>query len=158
MGKTTLIVIAILALLLISGIAIARYKGFCEPEGRINWVTERIGDKLELDDQQRNQLTQLKNHAVDIMQVMREERKNTAEEAIALLDSPKLDREWARRLIEEKQIQVANAADQLVDHFADFSDNLSEDQRNKLQEMIQHHRGHRHCGFMCNRSDTAVQN
>ncbi|MCU7845706.1 MAG: periplasmic heavy metal sensor [Candidatus Thiodiazotropha sp. (ex Monitilora ramsayi)] len=144
MGKTTLIVIAILALLLISGVAIARYKGFCGPEGRITWVTERIGDKLELDDQQRNQLAQLKNQAVDIMQEMREERKNTAEEAIALLDSPKLDREWARRLIEEKQTQLASAADQLIDHFADFSDNLNEDQRNKLQEMIQHHRSHRH--------------
>ncbi|MCU7811854.1 MAG: periplasmic heavy metal sensor [Candidatus Thiodiazotropha sp. (ex Notomyrtea botanica)] len=158
MGKTTLIIVAILALLLISGVAIARYKGFCNgPEGRISWVTERLGKKLDLDETQRTQLTQLKDQTLDIMQEMRDERESTAETTIALLDSPTLDREQARQLVAEKQTQLASAADQLIDVFADFSDNLRDDQRSKLQEMIQHHRDRRHCGF-CNRSETATQN
>ncbi|MCU7809402.1 MAG: periplasmic heavy metal sensor, partial [Candidatus Thiodiazotropha sp. (ex Semelilucina semeliformis)] len=108
MGKTTLIIVAILALLLISGVAIARYKGFCNgPEGRISWVTERLGKKLDLDETQRTQLTQLKDQTLEIMQEMRDERESTAETAIALLDSPTLDREQARQLVAEKQTQLA---------------------------------------------------
>ncbi len=159
MGKSAIIVIVILALLMVSGIAIARYKGFCNgPEGRMNWVTERIDKKLDLDEQQRNQLTELKDQTLTIMQEMRSERESTSEAALALLDSPKFNREAARRLVDEKQTQLATAADQLIDHFGDFSDTLTDEQRAKLQEMIQHHRNHRHCGFNCNRGETATQN
>jgi Spy/CpxP family protein refolding chaperone len=159
MGKTTIIVIAILVLLTISGIAIARYKGFCNgPEGRINWLTERIDKKLDLDDQQRSQLTELRDQTLNIMQEMRSNRDSTADTALALLDAPTFNREAARRLVDEKQTRLVKVTDQLIDHFADFSDSLRDDQRTKLREMIQHHRGYRHCGFHCIPSDAATHN
>ena len=157
MGKTTMIVIALLALLLISGYAVARYKGFCAgPEGRLDWAAKRLGSKLDLNQTQESQLLQFKNQALEIVQDMRDERTTTAEAAIALLDTPQLDREQARRLVQEKQAQLASAADRLVDAFADFSDQLSDTQRRKLQEMIRQHRARSHCHFACDEPDNAA--
>ena len=158
MGKTTMIIIALLALLLISGYAVARYKGFCAgPEGRLDWAAKRLGSKLDLNQTQESQLLQFKNQALEIVQDMRAERTTTAEAAIALLDTPKMDREQARQLVREKQAQLASAADRLVDAFADFSDNLSDGQRHKLQEMIRQHRARGHCHFACGEPERAVQ-
>lgn len=158
MGKTTIIVIAVLALLLISGLVIARYKGFCSgPEGRLDWAAKRLGGKLELDQTQQTQLMHFKDQVMVILQEFRDERPATTEAAIALLDAPSLDREQARRLLREKQTRLASAADRLVDAFADFSDTLNDRQRSRLQEMIRRHRDRRHCHFACGDPGKAVQ-
>lgn len=158
MGKTTLIIIVLLLLLLVSGLAIAHYKGFCAgPEGRLDWAAKRLGSKLDLDQTQQTQLVHFKEQAMEIVKDLRSERATTAETAIALLDTPQMDREQARQLVREKQTRLASAADRLVDAFADFSDNLSEGQRRKLQEMIRQHRAHGHCHFACGEPGSAVQ-
>jgi len=158
MGKTILIIIAVLALLLISGLAIAHFKGYCGwPEARMAWVAKRLGSKLELDETQQTQLMQFKDQALEILHGIRDGRPATTDAAIALLDNPRLDREQARRLLHDKQTRLASAAEQLVEAFADFSDSLNDTQRGKLQEMIRRHRDSGHCRFACNRPETAIQ-
>ncbi|MCU7922418.1 MAG: periplasmic heavy metal sensor [Candidatus Thiodiazotropha sp. (ex Dulcina madagascariensis)] len=158
MGKTTIVILIVLALLLVSGVAIARYKGFCSgPEGRIDRVTERIGKQLQLDDVQHLQLDQLKEKFVVIAHELRSDRSTYVDEAIDLLNTPALDREQAHTLLMRKQAQLASVSNELIDAFADFSDNLNQSQRNELQSMISHHREHRHCKFACGGGWSATQ-
>jgi Spy/CpxP family protein refolding chaperone len=150
MGKTLIITLLVLAMLVISGVAIARLKGYCAgPEGRIGWVTERIGKKLDLDDSQQRYLAELKEQLVLSVNELSRDRPSYADQAIDLLDNPKFDREKARILLMQKQAQLASLSTDVIDAFAEFSDNLNQSQRDKLQSMIAHHREHRHCRFAC---------
>ncbi|MES9830981.1 MAG: hypothetical protein ABW139_01945 [Candidatus Thiodiazotropha sp. DIVDIV] len=151
MSKSVIIVICIFVLLLVSGVAIARYKGLCNsPEGRISWMADRLDSHLELNDSQRNQLELLKAEVVTIAETLHSDRSVYAGEATELLSTPVLDRERAHTLLMQKQAQLASVSSDLIEAFADFSDNLEQHQRDKLQTMINKHRQHRHCGFDCN--------
>lgn len=150
MGKTLIITLIVLVTLLISGMAIARFNGYCAgPEGRISWVTERIGKQLNLDDAQHHQLTALKDQIVLSVNELRRDRSSYVDQAIDLLESPDFDREQARTLLMQKQAQLASLSSDVIDAFADFSNNLNQGQRDKLQSMIRHHREHRHCMSAC---------
>ncbi|MES9971586.1 MAG: periplasmic heavy metal sensor [Candidatus Thiodiazotropha sp.] len=150
MGKTVMITLIVLVTLLVSGVAIARYKGYCSgPEERINWMTERVGKQLELDDTQQLQLTALKDQIVLSVNELRRDRSSYIDQAIGLLDNADFDREQARTLLMQKQAQLASLSSDVIDAFADFSDNLNQGQRDKLQSMIRHHRERRHCKFAC---------
>jgi Spy/CpxP family protein refolding chaperone len=148
MGKTLIITLIVLAMLVISGMAIARFKGYCAgPEGRIEWVTKRIGKRLDLDDSQQHHLIELKDQLVLSVNELSRDRSSHADQAIELLDNPSFDREKAHALLTQKQDQLARLSTDLIDAFADFSDNLNQNQRDKLQSMITHLREHRYCRF-----------
>ncbi|MEW8689952.1 MAG: periplasmic heavy metal sensor [Candidatus Thiodiazotropha endolucinida] len=150
MGKTLIITLVVMVALLISGVAIARYKGYCAgPEGRIGWMTDRIGRQLDLDDSQQQYLAQLKDQIVLSANELRRDRSTYVDQAIDLLESSEFDREKARTLLMQKQAQLASLSSDVIDAFADFSNNLNQSQRDKLQSMIMHHREHRHCKFAC---------
>lgn len=150
MGKTLLITLIVLVMLVISGVAIARFKGYCAgPEGRIGWITGRIGKQLDLNETQQRHLADLKAQLVLSVNEFRRDGSSYADQAIELLDTPRFDREKARTLLMQKQAQMASLSTDIIDAFAEFSDNLNPSQREKLQSMISHHREHRHCRFPC---------
>lgn len=158
MSKSVIIFICIFALLLVSGVAIARYKGLCNStEGRIDWMASRLDSHLQLNESQKSQLDLLKAEVVTIAETLRSDRSVYASEATELLSSPVLDRQRAHTLLMQKQAQLASVSSDLIEAFADFSDNLEQHQRDKLQAMINKHRQHRHCGFDCKRLDTETQ-
>ena len=88
MGRTVIIIFCIVTLLVVSGVAIAKYKGICSAETRIDWMMNRSD---------------------------------------------------------------------LIEAFADFSDNLEQHQRDKLQVLINMHRQHRSCEFNCDRDLVEIQ-
>ncbi|MCU7944651.1 MAG: periplasmic heavy metal sensor [Candidatus Thiodiazotropha sp. (ex Cardiolucina cf. quadrata)] len=158
MGKILIITLVVVVALLISGVAIARYKGYCAgPEGRIGWMTDRIGRQLDLDDSQQQYLAQLKDRIVLSANELRRDRSTYVDQAIGLLESSEFDREKARTLLMQKQAQLASLSSDVIDAFADFSNNLNQSQRDKLQSMIMHHREHRHCKFACGDSKQLTQ-
>ncbi|MEW7999620.1 MAG: periplasmic heavy metal sensor [Candidatus Thiodiazotropha endolucinida] len=158
MGKTLIITLVVMVALLISGVAIARYKGYCAgPEGRIGWMTDRIGRQLDLDDSQQQYLAQLKDQIVLSANELRRDRSTYVDQAIDLLENSEFDREKARTLLMQKQAQLASLSSDVIDAFADFSNNLNQSQRDKLQSMIMHHREHRHCKFACGDSKQLTQ-
>ncbi|MCG7989344.1 MAG: hypothetical protein JAZ20_03180 [Candidatus Thiodiazotropha weberae] len=150
MIKTAIIIVSLLVLLLISGVAIARYKGFCSnSEARIGWMAERLDKHLELSDNQRVHLDKFRTEVISMTETMRSDREMYAKEAADLLNQTSLDRERAHTLLMQKQAQLASISSDFIDAFADFSDNLEQHQRDKLQTMILHHKAHRHCGPGC---------
>jgi hypothetical protein len=158
MSKTVIIILCIFALLLVSGVAIARYKGLCGgTEGRIGWMANRLDKQLELNDSQRKQLDILRSEVVTIAETLRGDGSSYVTEAVELLNQPTLDRERAHTLLMQKQAQLASVSSDLIEAFADFSDNLEQHQRDKLQAMILKHRQHRHCGFACSSANATTQ-
>jgi Spy/CpxP family protein refolding chaperone len=155
--KTAVIILIVLGVVVISGIAYARYQGFCNgPEGRAEWLVKRISNKLELDESQKRQLEQLRDQALELRGEMRSERPRHMEQLLGLLDAPSFDRQAANRLLADKQAWLATVGPQLIDGFADFNDSLRDDQRSKLREMIARHRQHRH-GHCCSDHRPAMQ-
>ncbi|MET0069616.1 MAG: periplasmic heavy metal sensor [Candidatus Thiodiazotropha sp.] len=158
MGKALIITLIVVVALLISGVAIARYKGYCAgPDGRINWMTDRLGSQLDLDDSQKQHLTQLKEQILLSVNELKQDRTSYVDQAIDLLETPQFDRERAHTLLMQKQAQLASLSTEVIDAFAEFSDNLDQTQRDKLQSMIRHHREHRHCRFACGDSEPMTQ-
>lgn len=158
MGKVLIITLILLLILFVSGVAIARYKGYCTgAEGRIGWMTERIGKQLDLNDTQHHQLAQLKEQIVLSMNELRRDRSTYLDQAIDLLEGPEFDRERAHTLLLQKQAQLASLSSDIIDAFAEFSNVLDQNQRDKLQSMIKHHREHRHCGFACGDGGQVLQ-
>ncbi|MEW8279534.1 MAG: periplasmic heavy metal sensor [Candidatus Thiodiazotropha sp.] len=158
MGKALIITLIIVVALLISGVAIARYKGYCAgPDGRIGWMTDRLGSQLDLNDSQKHQLTQLKEQILLSVNELKRDRSSYVDQAIDLLENPQFDRERAHTLLMQKQAQLASLSTEIIDAFAEFSDNLDQIQRDKLQSMIRHHREHRHCRFACGDSEPMTQ-
>ncbi|MCG7928217.1 MAG: Spy/CpxP family protein refolding chaperone [Candidatus Thiodiazotropha taylori] len=153
MSKTVIIIVSLLVLLLISGVAIARYKGLCgNSEARIGWMAERLDKHLDLTDNQRVHLDKFRSEIISMAETLRSDREIYANEAADLLNQSSLDRERAHTLLMQKQAQLASISSDFIDAFADFSDNLDQHQRNKLQTMILHHKAHRHCAADCNTS------
>lgn len=65
MRKTLLITLIILLALLVSGVAIARFKGYCVgPEGHIGWMTDNLDKQLDLDETQQQHLAEFKQQLV----------------------------------------------------------------------------------------------
>jgi Spy/CpxP family protein refolding chaperone len=158
MSKTVIIILSVLVLLLIGGVAIARYKGLCGGiEGRIGWMANRLDSQLELNDDQRGQLEILQSEIITIAESLRSDRESYINEAAKLLDAPVMDREQARTLLMQKQTQFTNLSNDLLEAFADFSDNLEPHQRDKLQAMLLKHHNRRHCGLGCKGSNVATQ-
>ena len=158
MGKVLIISLIVLVALFISGVAIARYKGFCAgPEGRIGWITARMEKQLGLDDSQQNQLAQFRQQIVLSLNELKRDKSNYMDQVIEMLERPEFDRERAHTLLMQKQAQLASLSSDIIDAFAEFSNNLDQNQRDKLQSMIRHHREYRHCGFACGDSGQLMQ-
>jgi Spy/CpxP family protein refolding chaperone len=155
MSKTLIITMCIVALLLVSGVAIARYKGLCNsPDARISWMANRIEKHLDLNESQRTQLDILRAEVTSIAETLHSDRSAYVDETVELLSHPTLDRERAHQLLMQKQAQLASVSSDFINAFANFSDNLEQKQRDKLQEMILNHRKHRYCGFNCNANNS----
>ena len=158
MSKTAIIIISLIVLLLISGVAIARYKGFCSSsEARVGWMADRLDRHLELSENQRTHLDKFQTEVLSMAETLRSDRELYATEAADLLSQSSLDRERAHTLLMQKQAQLASISSDFIDAFADFSDNLEQHQRDKLQSMILRHKAHRHCGFGCNTAPKSTQ-
>ena len=157
MEKTTILILVILGVMLIGGFSYASYKGFCRgAEGRADWLASRISKQLELDEPQQQRLGRLRNKALNVMQDVKKDRPQQIQQAVSLLDAPSFDREQARQIWVSKHERIAAGGTQLIDAFADFSDSLSQAQRDRLQAMIERHREHR-TGHCCSWREPAHQ-
>ena len=151
--KTFLIISLIAAVLLgITGAVLAKNKGFCQgPEGKVGWMMERLGKRLDLDKTQKARLGVLENKLLAINESFVQDREQQREAISKMIAAPRLDRALAQSMLEEKQQKFAEHGLTLINAFADFSDGLRPEQRTKLVETIQDfpfghgpHFGHSH--------------
>ena len=136
--KTILIILLIAAVLLgITGAVFAKNKAFCQgPEGKMGWMIERMGKRLDLDETQKASLSSLGDKLLTIRKSFVQDREQHREAIGEMLAAPQLDRALAESMLAEKQQTFAEHGQTLINAFADFSDGLRPEQRTTLVETI----------------------
>ena len=110
---------------------------------KVEFVSDRVTRKLDLDEMQRQKFTELAELAVDTMQQVKPSREQRLDEVNALLQEPSFNQARALELVEQKTRLLNEQAPLLVAALAGFVDSLNAEQKQQLQEFLQHRHGHR---------------
>jgi protein CpxP len=115
------------------------------PEEKVEFVTERVTRKLDLDSQQQQNFTELAGAIAQIMQNARITKAQNLTEIEALLQEPSFNQARALELVEQKTRMINEKAPLVITSLAVFLDSLSVEQKQQMQEFMQHrHQHHRH--------------
>ena len=151
MLKITLIVLGVLGILGVAGMAWAKHNGYCSTENRMQHVSERIGRKLDLNDDQQHRFESFIGTLRELRSEQKDRKRGVRQDVAELLSSPMLDRDRAFALIDERFRSIDGRKRTLVDAFADFSDSLEPEQRARLADLIEQRRmgrwGHHHWAY-----------
>lgn len=136
MLKTILITLLFLGVIGAAGAAWAKHKGYCSADGRMQHVTQRVGSKLDLNEDQLNRLEVFAETLQEIRNERQDHRAAMKDDVTELLSAPSLDRDRAVALIDERYQSMGDSKRAMVDAFADFSDSLEPEQRSQLAGLI----------------------
>jgi len=145
MKLSTRIIIAVLLVAGSSGVvyAFSRHGNWGMSAGeKVEFVSERVTRKLDLDDVQRQKFVELAELVATTMQQVKPSREQRVGEIATLLQEPSFDQARALELIRQKTQLVNDQAPLLVAALANFVDSLNAGQKQQLQEFMQRHRGH----------------
>jgi len=109
---------------------------------KIEFVTDRVSNKLELDDLQRQKFTELADLVATLMQEVKPTREQRVSEISTLLQAPSFNQARALELVEQKTRLMNEKAPLLIASLAGFVDSLNAEQKQQLQEFLQHRHGH----------------
>lgn len=109
---------------------------------KIEFVTDRVSNKLELDDLQRQKFTELADLVATLMQEVKPTREQRVSEISTLLQAPNFNQARALELVEQKTRLMNEKAPLLIASLAGFVDSLNAEQKQQLQEFLQHRHGH----------------
>ena len=134
MSKTIIIILGIVTLIALvgGGLAWAKHRGYCR-HGGMEGIQGRLSSRLELNEIQQQKLSTLGDTLIGLRNQWLETRGQRQGELIELLDAPSLNRERAESLLESWHRTWTERSPELVAAFADFSDSLSTEQREQLE-------------------------
>ncbi len=127
------------------------------PEEKVEFVTERVTKKLELDSQQQQNFTALAETVAQIMIDARAAKQAQIDEIVQLLQEPSFNQARALEMVQLKTQTVNEKAPLVVSSLAVFLDSLDAEQKSKLQEFVEYRRHgghHRHGGHFDRSSDS----
>jgi Spy/CpxP family protein refolding chaperone len=139
-------IIATLVAVLVGAIGFAGYHpGSSFTHGRFtNCLMEKFADKLELNNQQKDELTQIVEEVKGKHQEMHPMRAGIKKEIISELRNQEIDRNKVDSLYNDAKERIDEMYDFLVSRFLEFHKTLTPEQREKLvEEMEKHHERHR---------------
>lgn len=146
--KTFVIVTLIVAGLLMVGVAVAKKQGFCDAEGRADWMVDRISQRLELDADQQSKLEQLRDRLMVLREQFHEARSESRDTVSELLAAPTLDQDRVQALFDQRHSAMADNSGDIIAAIAEFSDSLNDEQRDTVREWMERRMEHRgHYGF-----------
>ncbi len=115
------------------------------PEEKVEFVTERVTRKLDLDSQQQQNFAELAGTVAQIMQDAKITRAQNLTEIGALLQEPSFNQARALELIQQKTRMINEKAPLVITSLAVVIDSVSVGQKQQMQEFVQHrHKHHRH--------------
>jgi protein CpxP len=145
MKLSTRIITAVLLVVGSSGVVYAFSKhgdwGMSSAE-KVEFVSERVSKKLGLDDLQRQNFDRLAQTVVEVIQEVKPSREQRIDEISELLQEPGFDQSRALQLVQQRTRVIDEKAPQVIASLAIFLDSLSAEQRQQLQEFVQHRHGH----------------
>ena len=113
------------------------------PAEKVEFVTERVTRKLDLDETQQQHFTRLAETMVTVMQEIRPSSEQRGEMISELLEAPSLDQARALELVQMRTRVIDEKAPEVIASLALFLDSLTPEQREQVQEFAKH-RHHRH--------------
>lgn len=117
------------------------------PEEKIEFVTDRVTSKLDLDSQQQENFGKFAQTVAQLMLDAKTTREQQVNEIGALLQDPSFNQARALELVQQKTQMINENAPLVITSLAVFLDSLNTEQKQQLQDFIQHHRRHhRHHG------------
>jgi hypothetical protein len=113
------------------------------PQEKVEFVTDRVTQKLELDSQQQQNFSTLAEMVAQLMVDAKATRAEHIGEIGNLLQEPNLDQSRALELVRQKTEIINREAPAVIASLAIFLDSLSDVQKQQLQQFIEK-RHHRH--------------
>ena len=114
------------------------------PAEKVEFVSDRVTKKLDLTEIQRQKFVALAESIVTTMQEVKPGREQHMAEITGLLEQPVFDQARALQLIQNKTQLVNDRAPGLIASLGEFVDSLNAQQKQQLQEFLQHRHKHRH--------------
>ncbi|MDH3388725.1 MAG: hypothetical protein OEN02_12550 [Gammaproteobacteria bacterium] len=112
------------------------------PAEKVEFVTERVTKKLNLDSQQQQNFASLANIVAQLMIDARADRQQQVAEIGELLQEPSFNQARALEMVQQKTQMINQKASQVVASLAIFLDSLNAEQKRQLREFIEHRRRH----------------
>lgn len=136
MSKKKLLWIAVpLVVLLGVGAAGAGYKHY---RGHYpDHMVERISDRLELNDEQRQKLETVKEAIMHGREQLRADRTNAVDDIIAEIRKPEIDEARALELIAQRMSRIDDMAKGIVAPMVEFHKSLDDTQREKIINLLE---------------------
>lgn len=113
------------------------------PGEKVEFVTDRVTKKLELDSQQQQNFSTLAEMVAQLMVDAKATRAEHIGEIGSLLQEPNFDQSRALELLRQKTEIINQEAPRVIESLAIFLDSLSDTQKQQLQQFIEK-RHHRH--------------
>lgn len=107
------------------------------PEERAEWMEEKIADKLDLNDMQKEKLAAVKSEMMKLRKEFKGDQDSNREQALAIVSQSTLDQDALLNMISTRTQAVSNNAPQIVAALGDFYDNLSPEQQVQVREHIE---------------------
>ena len=111
---------------------------------KIDFVSDRVTRKLDLNETQRQKFIALAESVVTTLQAVKPDREQPIAEVTMLLQEPVFDQARALQLIQHKTQVVNDRAPGVIASLGEFVDSLDDQQKQQLQEFLQHRHQHRH--------------
>lgn len=104
-------------------------------------MVERIGDKLDLDAEQKLKLDAVAAEMAAQRKAFRGDSANPRDDLKALIAGDRFDRARAQALLEQKTAAVQQQGPKVLTAFADFYDSLTPEQQQQVRERLDKRRG-----------------
>lgn len=112
------------------------------PEERAEWMTERIASELELDENQKGKLITLRAEIMNAHRMLQDDRESSSDDIKTLVASEKMDKEAVRALFDRRHKKAEQLAGPVLDKLVDFHASLNAEQKQKIIEFMEEHKGH----------------
>ena len=123
-----------------------RHKWFGHGDGYAGtWIVQRIGKRLNLNDQQRQKLVEVQAQLMSLRESLRQFRDQNRSSFGAMLAAGKFDRSQAVQLFQAPLAGVGDRVSPVVNTVGDFYDSLDPEQKNRVRDWWDKRHGRRHC-------------
>ena len=116
------------------------------PEEKVEFVTERVTKKLDLDSQQQQRFAELAETVAQIMLDAKGAMQQHVDEIGALLQEPSFNQARMMEMVQQKTQMINEKAPLVISSLAVFLDSLNVEQKEQLQEFLKNHRHHHRHG------------
>ncbi len=124
-------------LVLVCAVGILSSCKYKTPEGRVDFVTDRLTSKLDLSDSQKSMLKEIGDHAKQDLNAEKEIRANLKPELIKMLGQPELDQARIKQILKERQARFDSRTDKYLSKVSNLHKTMNPEQKKKLAELVE---------------------